>query len=159
VPPEVFPHPIAFNLIPHIDEFREDGYTKEELKMRNESRKIMDHSGLKVSCTCVRVPVMRAHAMSLNAEFKHPVNVPDARAAIEAFNGTELWDLPNALRYPMPLDYTEKEVCGVGRLRLDQVFENGLALWAVGDQLWKGAALNAVQIAELLIQQNLLRVL
>ena len=159
VPPEVFPHPIAFNLIPHIDEFREDGYTKEELKMRNESRKIMNHSGLKVSCTCVRVPVMRAHAMSLNAEFKHPVNVPDAQAAIEAFNGTELWDLPNALRYPMPLDYTEKEACGVGRLRLDQVFDNGLALWAVGDQLWKGAALNAVQIAELLIKQNLLRVL
>ena len=155
----VFAHPIAYNLIPHVDEFREDGYTKEELKMKNETRKIMKLPGLKVSCTCVRVPVKRAHSISINANFDHPVNVPDAKAAIEEFKGADLWDLPNALRYPMPLDFSEKEACGVGRIRVDHLFENGLALWVVGDQLWKGAALNAVQIAELLIENKLLRIL
>ena len=87
------------------------------------------------------------------------MNVPDAKTAIKEFEGAELWDLPNALRYPMPLDYTEKEACGVGRIRVDHVFENGLAFWVVGDQLWKGAALNAVQIAELLVEKSLLRIL
>ena len=159
IAPSVFPHPIAFNLIPHVDEFREDGYTKEELKMRNKSRKILSYPNLRVSCTCVRVPVKRAHSISINAEFEHPVNVPDAKTAIEEFEGTEIWDLPNALRYPMPLDYSEKEACGVGRIRVDHVFENGLAFWVVGDQLWKGAALNAVQIAELLINKKLLGIL
>jgi aspartate-semialdehyde dehydrogenase len=153
----VFQHQIAFNLIPHIDSFREDGYTKEELKMRNETRKILKNPSIQVSCTCVRVPVYRAHSISINAEFDSPVNVPDARTALENFEGVELWDLPNALRYPMPIDYSEKEVCGVGRLRLDHGFKNGLALWAVGDQLWKGAALNAVQIAEELIKRKCLK--
>jgi aspartate-semialdehyde dehydrogenase len=153
----VFQHQIAFNLIPHIDSFREDGYTKEELKMRNETRKILQNPSIQVSCTCVRVPVYRAHSISINAEFDSPVNVPDARTALEKFEGVELWDLPNALRYPMPIDYSEKEVCGVGRLRLDHGFKNGLALWAVGDQLWKGAALNAVQIAEELIKRKCLK--
>ena len=153
----VFQHQIAFNLIPHIDSFREDGYTKEELKMRNETRKILQNPSIQVSCTCVRVPVYRAHSISINAEFDSPVNVPDARTALENFEGVELWDLPNALRYPMPVDYSEKEVCGVGRLRLDHGFKNGLALWAVGDQLWKGAALNAVQIAEELIKRKCLK--
>jgi len=153
----VFQHEIAFNLIPHIDSFREDGYTKEELKMRNETRKILDNSSIGVSCTCVRVPVYRAHSISINAEFDAPVNVPDARTSIENFDGVELWDMPNSLRYPMPINYTEKEVCGVGRLRLDHAFTNGLALWAVGDQLWKGAALNAVQIAEELIARKCLK--
>ena len=153
----VFQHPIAFNLIPHIDDFREDGYTKEELKMRNETKKILGLPSLQVSCTCVRVPVYRAHSISINAEFDSPVNVPDARTALENFNGIELWDLPNALRYPMPINYSEKELCGVGRLRLDHGFPNGLALWTVGDQLWKGAALNAVQIAEELINRKCLK--
>ena len=153
----IFQHQIAFNLIPHIDSFREDGYTKEELKMRNETRKILQNPSIQVSCTCVRVPVYRAHSISINAEFDSPVNVPDARTALENFEGVELWDLPNALRYPMPIDYSEKEVCGVGRLRLDHGFKNGLALWAVGDQLWKGAALNAVQIAEELIKRKCLK--
>lgn len=152
-----FPHPIAHNLLPHIDDFREDGYTKEELKMKNESRKILGIPSLKVSCTCVRVPVFRAHSISLSAEFSEPVNVPDAKAAIEEFEGAELWDLPNANRYPTPLRYAEKEDCGVGRIRIDQAFENGLALWVVGDQLWKGAALNAVQIAESLIEKKYLK--
>ncbi len=153
----IFPHPIAFNLIPHIDDFREDGYTKEELKMRNETKKILGISSIQISCTCVRVPVYRAHSISINAEFDSPVNVPDARAALESFKGVELWDLPNALRYPMPINYSEKELCGVGRLRLDHGFNNGLALWVVGDQLWKGAALNAVQIAEELIERKCLK--
>ena len=153
----IFPHPIAYNLIPHIDDFREDGYTKEELKMSNESRKILGQPQLKVSCTCVRVPVYRAHSISINAEFEAPVNVPDAKEALEDFSGVELWDLPNALRYPMPINYTEKEVCGVGRIRVDHALIHGLAIWVVGDQLWKGAALNAIQIAEHLVKRNWLR--
>ncbi len=152
----VFQHPIAFNLIPHIDEFREDGYTKEELKMRNETRKILDIPSIQVSCTCVRVPVLRAHSISINAEFDSPVNVPDARTALENFVGVELWDAPNASKYPMPINYSQKELCGIGRLRLDHGFTNGLAFWVVGDQLWKGAALNAVQIAEELIARKCL---
>ena len=152
-----FPHPIAHNLLPHIDDFREDGYTKEELKMKNESRKILNSSSLQVSCTCVRVPVYRAHSISLNAEFAQPVNVPDAKAAIEEFAGAELWDIPNANRYPTPLHYAEKEECGVGRIRIDQAFNNGLALWVVGDQLWKGAALNAIQIAETLVERKCMK--
>ena len=107
-----FPYPIAYNLIPHIDDFRDDGYTKEELKMRNESRKILGLPKLPVSCTCVRVPVKRAHSISVNAEFQSSVNVPDACNAIESFAGTELWDIPNSGRYPMPLGYAEKEDCG-----------------------------------------------
>ena len=118
----LFPHPIAHNLLPHIDEFREDGYTKEELKMKNESRKILGTPSLKVSCTCVRVPVYRAHSISLSAEFSQPVNVPDAKSAIEGFSGAELWDIPNANRYPTPLQYAGKEDCGVGRIRIDQAF-------------------------------------
>lgn len=153
----IFPHPIAYNLIPHIDDFREDGYTKEELKMKNESRKILKQPELKVSCTCVRVPVHRAHAISINAEFEAPVNVPDARTALEDFSGVELWDLPNALRYPMPVNYAEKEICGVGRVRVDHALKHGLAMWVVGDQLWKGAALNALQIAEVLVERKCLR--
>ena len=152
-----FPYPIAYNLIPHIDDFRDDGYTKEELKMRNESRKILGLPKLPVSCTCVRVPVKRAHSISVNAEFQSSVNVPDARKAIESFAGAELWDIPNSGRYPMPLGYAEKEDCGVGRLRIDHALPNGLAFWVVGDQLWKGAALNAIQIAESLVERQWLK--
>ena len=152
-----FPYPIAYNLIPHIDDFRDDGYTKEELKMRNESRKILGLPKLPVSCTCVRVPVKRAHSISVNAEFQTSVNVPDARKAIESFAGAELWDIPNSGRYPMPLGYAEKEDCGVGRLRIDHALPNGLAFWVVGDQLWKGAALNAIQIAESLVKRQWLK--
>jgi|TARA_B100000959_G_C14947651_1_gene610522 aspartate-semialdehyde dehydrogenase len=153
--PEAFPHPIAFNLLPHVDAFRDDGYTKEELKMRNESRKILDIPDLAVSCTCVRVPVFRAHSIAINAEFTKPVNVPDAHAAIEQFSGVELRDDPGNKIYPMPIEYSGVEPCGVGRLRVDHAFDNGLALWVVGDQLWKGAALNAIQIAELLVEKDL----
>ncbi len=147
---EVYPHQIAFNLLPHVDAFLEDGYTKEEMKMLNEGRKIMSLPNLKVTCTCVRVPVFRAHSISVSAEFERPVSVEAARQAIASFAGTELVDDPANLKYPMPLDYSEKIDCGVGRIRKDHVFENGLALWVTGDQVWKGAALNAIQIAELL---------
>ncbi len=153
---EVYPHQIAFNLLPHVDSFLEDGYTKEEMKMLNEGRKIMGLDDLRVTCTCVRVPVFRAHSISISAEFEKPVSVEAARAAIEAFDGSELVDAPENLEYPMPLNYSEVVPCGVGRIRKDCVFENGLALWVTGDQLWKGAALNAIQIAELLHEKNLL---
>ncbi len=155
--PSVFSHQIAFNLIPHIDQFREDGYTKEELKMRNESRKILGVPQLQVSCTCVRVPVYRAHSISINAEFKEGVNLPDAKQALMNFPGLDYVDEPSQNSYPMPIDSSEKENCQVGRLRVDHALKNGLAMWVVGDQLWKGAALNAIQIAETMIARNCLR--
>jgi len=151
---KVYPHQIAFNLLPHVDAFLEDGYTKEEMKMLNEGKKILGLDELRVTCTCVRVPVFRAHSISISAEFERPVSVAAAQAAIEAFEGVELVDDPANLEYPMPIDYSEVVPCGVGRIRKDQVFENGLALWVTGDQLWKGAALNAIQIAELLHQKG-----
>ena len=146
--PSTFQHPIAFNVIPHVDKFFESGYTKEEIKMRDESRKILSLPELPVSCTCVRVPVFRAHAISVFAEFDQPVDIESARKAIEAFEGAELVDQPAEQQYPMPINYSKKVPCGVGRIRKDEALENGLALWIVGDQLWKGAALNALQIAE-----------
>ena len=122
--------------------------------MLNEGKKILGLDELRVTCTCVRVPVFRAHSISISAEFERPVSVATAQAAIEAFEGVELVDDPANLEYPMPIDYSEVVPCGVGRIRKDQVFENGLAFWVTGDQLWKGAALNAIQIAELLHQKG-----
>ena len=156
--PNTYPHPIAFNLFPHVDVFLDDGYTKEEHKMANESRKITGLEELEISTTCVRVPVMRAHSVAVNAEFDEPVDVATARAAIEAFPGVELCDDPAANRYPTPLQYAGKVPCGVGRLRRDSAFANGLAFFVVGDQILKGAALNAVQIAEVLHERSVLRV-
>ncbi|MBC2593701.1 aspartate-semialdehyde dehydrogenase [Ruficoccus amylovorans] len=153
---EKFPHQIAFNVLPHVDVFYEDGYTKEEHKMLNECRKILGLESLRASTTCVRVPVLRAHSIAINAEFERPVDLAKAREAIAGFAGAELCDDPAHNRYPMPLDYSGKEKCGVGRLRIDSALDNGLALWVVGDQLWKGAALNAVQIAEELHRQSAL---
>jgi aspartate-semialdehyde dehydrogenase len=148
--PKVYPHTINFNLIPQVDSFLEDGYTKEEMKMLNEGRKIMSLPDLKVTTTCVRVPVFRAHSIAISAEFARPVDLAVARQAIADFPGAELCDDPANKKYPMPLDYAGKEKCGVGRLRKDTLFDNGLSLWVSGDQLWKGAALNAIQIAETL---------
>ena len=154
---EVYPHQIAFNVLPHVDQFFDDGYTKEEMKMLNEGRKIMSLPELMVTCTCVRVPVYRAHSISVSAQFEKPVSVEAAREAVAAFEGAELVDDPANLKYPMPLDYSEVVNCGVGRIREDAVFDNGLALWVTGDQVWKGAALNAIQIAELMHERGKLK--
>jgi aspartate-semialdehyde dehydrogenase len=147
---EHYPHPIAFNLLPHIDSFLETGYTKEEAKMQDETRKIMHLPELRVSATCVRVPVYRAHSVAVSAEFERPVSVEQAREVLAKAPGLELVDEPQSNRYPMPLSVAGKDNCQVGRVRLDCAFENGLSFWVSGDQLLKGAALNAVQIAELL---------
>jgi aspartate-semialdehyde dehydrogenase len=149
-PATVYPHPIAFNLLPHVDSFLESGYTKEEMKMQNEGRKIMHLPQFNASVTCVRVPVYRAHSVAVNAEFEQPVSVERAREVLAKAPGIELVDEPQSNRYPMPLNVTGKDNCQVGRVRLDCALENGLSFWVSGDQLLKGAALNAVQIAELL---------
>jgi len=147
---EVFPHQIAFNVIPQVDSFQDSGYTKEELKLQNEARRIMHLPSFKASVTCVRVPVFRAHCVAVNAEFQERVTLAEARQAISSFRGIELRDDPTDSIYPMPVNYAGEDVCAVGRLRIDSALENGLAFWVCGDQLLKGAALNAVQIAELL---------
>ena len=126
------------------------GYTKEELKLQNEARRIMHLPSFKASVTCVRVPVFRAHCVAVNAEFQERVTLAEARQAIISFRGIELRDDPTDNVYPMPVNYAGEDVCAVGRLRIDSALENGLAFWVCGDQLLKGAALNAVQIAELL---------
>jgi aspartate-semialdehyde dehydrogenase len=149
-PSQVYPHPIAFNLLPHVDVFLESGYTKEEMKMQNEGRKIMHAPDFRASVTCVRVPVYRAHSVAVSAEFDKPVSVDHAREVLAKAPGLELVDEPQNNRYPMPLSVAGKDNCHVGRVRLDCALENGLAFWVSGDQLLKGAALNAVQIAELL---------
>jgi len=151
-------HPIAFNLVPQVDVFGEDGYSGEERKMLHEARKILDFPELRFSATCVRVPVFRAHSIAVHAEFKKPVTVARAREAIDSFEGAVLCDEPENRVYPTPLQFTEKLQCGVGRIRVDSALDNGLAFFVSGDQLWKGAALNAVQIGELLDRDGELKV-
>ncbi len=150
VRPDVYPHQIAFNVLPQVDSFLENGYTKEEMKMENESRRILHLPGFRASVTCVRVPVYRAHSVAVSAEFERPVNLAEAYAALGAAPGLRVVDEPTKNRYPMPLACAGRDDCAVGRLRLDCALDNGLAFWVAGDQLLKGAALNAVQIAELL---------
>jgi aspartate-semialdehyde dehydrogenase len=147
---EIYPHQIAFNVLPHVDSFLENGYTREEMKMQFEGRRILHLPDFRASVTCVRVPVYRAHAVAISAEFARPVDLETARKALSAQPGLDLVDDPAANRYPLPLHCAGKDACEAGRLRLDAALENGLALWVAGDQLLKGAALNAVQIAELL---------
>ncbi|MGN0836182.1 MAG: aspartate-semialdehyde dehydrogenase [Akkermansia sp.] len=147
-----YPRQIAFNVLPQIDAFTESGYTKEELKMLNEGRKIMGLPELNVTCTCVRVPVYRSHSISCIAQFEKPVDVAGARACYEGMPGVALMDDPANNVWPTPLDSTNGDTCYVGRIRKDLAVENALNLWVVGDQVRKGAALNAVQIAELLVQ-------
>ena len=154
---KVYPYQIAFNVIPQVDTFGANGYTGEETKMMQESRKIMGLPNLRVSATCVRVPVVRAHSVAISAEFERPVSVEEARAAVAAFSGAQLVDEPGRQRYPTPLDFTRQVKCGVGRIRLDTALDNGLSLWVSGDNLWKGAALNAIQNAELMARDGLLR--
>lgn len=146
----VYPHQIAHNVIPHVDVFQEGGYTKEEQKMLFEGRKILGLPNLKVTCTCVRVPVMRSHSISVTALFDREPSLDEARSALDHQPGLKLVDDPAHGVYPVPLETTGRDDCEVGRLRQDQVLPKALALWIVGDQVRKGAALNAVQIAELL---------
>ena len=149
----VFQHQIAYNLIPQIGSFNEDGYATEEAKMQNEGRKILHLPDLRVTCTCVRVPVMRSHSISLTVVTKDPVSVEAAREAIAKAQGCVLVDEPANSRYPMPLDTSDQDLVFVGRIRKDNVFDNGLALWCCGDQVRKGAATNTIQIAELLLEK------
>lgn len=149
---EVYPHQIAFNVLPHVDSFLPSGYTKEEMKMENEGRKIMHHDGFRASVTCVRVPVYRAHSVAVSAEFERPVTVEAARAVLLKAPGLDVVDDPEKKEYPLPLYVAERYNCAVGRLRKDCALDNGLCFWVAGDQLLKGAALNAVQIAEELIK-------
>ena len=150
---EVYPHQIAFNVLPHVDSFLPTGYTKEEMKMENEGRKIMHHPNFHASVTCVRVPVYRAHSVAVHAEFEKPVTVPAAREVLKKAPGLKVVDEPSKNEYPLPLHLAGQYDCAVGRLRKDCAMENGLAFWVAGDQLLKGAALNAVQIAEELLKQ------
>ena len=151
--PKVFPYQIAYNLIPQIGGEQVDGYTSEEMKMQNEGRKLMHLPELKVSCTCVRVPVVRSHSISVSCHFDVPVTVEQARQAIAAAPGCKLVDDLGAKQYPMPLDTTDQDIVFVGRIRPDLTDDNGICLWCCGDQVRKGAATNCVQIAELLIEE------
>jgi aspartate-semialdehyde dehydrogenase len=149
---EVYPHQIAFNVLPHVDSFLPSGYTREEMKMENEGRKIMHHPAFRASVTCVRVPVYRAHSVAVSAEFAGPVSAEAARTVLGKAPGLDLVDDPEKKEYPMPLYTAEKYNCQVGRIRQDCALDNGLCFWVSGDQLLKGAALNAVQIAEELVK-------
>jgi len=149
---EVYPHQIAFNVLPHVDSFLPSGYTKEEMKMENEGRKIMHHPTFKASVTCVRVPVYRAHSVAVSAEFEKPVTVEAAREVLRKAPGLDVIDNPARCEYPQPLYQAGRYNCAVGRLRKDCALDNGLCFWVSGDQLLKGAALNAVQIAEELLK-------
>ena len=149
---EVYPHQIAFNVLPHVDVFLDNDYTKEEMKLENEGRRIMHHPDFKASVTCVRVPVYRAHSIAVSAEFEKPVDVQAARAALADAPGIDVVDEPTKNAYPLPLNVSGKDNCEVGRIRKDCALDNGLCFWVSGDQLLKGAALNAVQIAEELLK-------
>jgi aspartate-semialdehyde dehydrogenase len=150
--PRFFPHQIAFNVIPHIDKFGADGYTGEEIKLVNELRKILELPELLISPTTVRVPVFTAHSVAVNAETELKLGRERAREAFAGFPGLKLWDEPSENRYPMPVVVEGQDDCYVGRIREDLSSPNGLNFWVVGDQLRKGAALNGIQIAELLIR-------
>jgi aspartate-semialdehyde dehydrogenase len=149
--PRIYARQIAFNVIPHIDAFTDNGYTKEEMKMQFEGGKILHLPTFRASVTCVRGPVYRSHSVSVTAQFDREPDVARAREVIAAAPGVQVVDDPEKLIYPTPLDTTNKDDCLVGRLRRDLVLENGLSFWVVGDQVRKGAALNAVQIAELFV--------
>ena len=151
--PKVFAYQIAYNVIPQIGGEQYEGYTSEEMKLQNEGRKIMHLPEMNVSCTCVRVPVVRSHSISVQMVFDRPISVEEAREAIAAAPGVKLVDDLDALQYPMPLDTQNQDLVFVGRIRKDLTNPNGLTLWCCGDQVRKGAATNAIQIAELLIAE------
>jgi aspartate-semialdehyde dehydrogenase len=150
---EKFAYQLAYNLIPQVDQFTDNGYTKEEMKMHNETRRIL-HSNVSVSATCVRVPALRAHSEAIWVETDRPLSLEEVRRAWAAADGVVLQDDPDRQVYPMPLFAATKDPVYVGRLRKDLSHPNGLSFWCVGDQIKKGAALNAVQIAEYLIREK-----
>jgi aspartate-semialdehyde dehydrogenase len=154
---EILPYPLAFNLFPHNSPLTDSGYCEEELKMINETRKIFNDSTIRVTATCVRVPVLRAHSEAVNLEFDSPFAVSQAREILSQASGVKLVENWNSNYFPMPIDATGKDEVLVGRIRQDLSHPCGLELWLCGDQIRKGAALNAIQIAELLVQKNLLR--
>lgn len=154
--PDVYPHGIAFNVIPHVDDFLENGYTKEEQKMLNESRKILHDEKLRISATCVRVPVEISHSESVQIEFDSDVSVAAAIKSLSEYEGLLVVDDPSRNQYPMPLDATGKNDVFVGRIRKDTAHEHGLALWLSCDNLRKGAALNALQIMDEALRKNVL---
>ena len=145
--PQVFQYQIAENVIPHIGSFLDNGYTTEEMKMQNEGRKIMHLPELNVTCTCVRVPVVRSHSISVTVVTENKVSVEAVREAIKNAKGTVLYDVPAEKKYPMPIVTSDQDLVYVGRIREDLVCDNGITLWCAGDQVRKGAATNAVQIA------------
>ena len=151
--PKVFSHQIAYNLIPQIGGEQFEGYTSEEMKMQNEGRKIMHLPELKVSCTCVRVPVVRSHSISVSLHFDKQVTVEEVREVLAGAPGVELVDDLKNKQYPMPLDTSNQDIVFVGRIRPDLTDDNGICLWCCGDQVRKGAATNAIQIAELLVKE------
>ena len=151
--PKVFSHQIAYNLIPQIGGEQFEGYTSEEMKMQNEGRKIMHLPELKVSCTCVRVPVVRSHSISVSLHFDKHISVQEAREVIAKAPGCRLVDDLTNRQYPMPLDTSDQDIVFVGRIRPDLTDDNGLCLWCCGDQVRKGAATNTIQIAELLVKE------
>ena len=150
--PKIFPYQIAYNLIPQIGGEQFEGYTSEEMKMQNEGRKIMHLPDLKVTCTCIRVPVVRSHSISVSCRFEKPVTVAQVREVIANAPGCKLVDDLASKAYPMPLDTTDQDIVFVGRIRPDLTDECGISLWCCGDQVRKGAATNAIQIAELLVK-------
>lgn len=156
-PTEIFPYPLAFNLFPHNTPLNEQGYCQEEMKMVNETRKIFGVADLRISATCVRVPVLRAHSEVINLEFEQPFPVEKARELLRTAPGVSLQEDWEANYFPMPMDASGKDDVFVGRIRQDLSHPCGLELWLCGDQIRKGAALNAVQIAELLVTENLVK--
>ncbi len=156
IQPKVFQHQIAFNLIPHIDYFEDNGYTHEEMKMFREGRKILGIPNLMVNCTCVRVPVYRSHSESITIETERELTPEKARELLAAAPGVKLFDDPSKNEYPMPVDTSNGDLIWVGRIRKDISAPNSLTFWCAGDQIRKGAALNAVQIAETMARMNIL---
>jgi aspartate-semialdehyde dehydrogenase len=156
VEPKVYPHQIAFNLIPEIGSWKDEGYTSEEMKMVNETRKIMHAPSVAITATCVRVPVFVSHSAAVFAEFERPISPAEVTALLRDAPGVTVQDDPKASLYPQPWDATGKDEVFVGRIRRDISCENGIAFWTVSDNLRKGAALNAVQIAETLIKRHLI---
>ena len=152
--PKVFQHQIAFNVIPQIGGFGDNLYTSEEMKLQNEGRKIMHLPDLKVSCTCVRIPVERSHSISAIVITEDKLDLEDVKKAISEAPGAKLYDVPEEKKYPMPVLTSNQDIVYVGRIRRDLANENGINLWCCGDQVRKGAATNAVQIAELIIDKD-----